>query len=118
MSDLSAFYGPNAGYVLELYDRYTEDPSSVDADMQQIFASFDPSTLDTAVTEARGTAAAWVADVDIQKIIGAVQLATGLREYGHRDVHRDPIGSPPPGAPEIENETYGLSEDDLKKIPA
>ena len=32
MSDLSAFHGPNAGYVLDLYDRYLQDPSSVDPD--------------------------------------------------------------------------------------
>ena len=25
MSDLQAFYGPNAGYVLEQYDRYLSD---------------------------------------------------------------------------------------------
>ena len=32
MSDLSAFHGPNAGYVLDLYDRYLQDPTSVDPD--------------------------------------------------------------------------------------
>ncbi len=25
------FHGPNAGYVLDLYDRYRQDPDSVDA---------------------------------------------------------------------------------------
>ncbi len=30
MSDLRAFYGPNAGYVLELYERYAADPAAVD----------------------------------------------------------------------------------------
>ena len=25
MNDVSAFHGPNAGYVLELYDRYRAD---------------------------------------------------------------------------------------------
>ena len=31
MSDFSPFHGPNAGYVLELYERYQQDPQSVDA---------------------------------------------------------------------------------------
>ena len=53
MSDLSAFYGPNAGYVLELYDRYVEDASAVGDDWQQFFASFDPGMLEAAVTESR-----------------------------------------------------------------
>ena len=29
MSDLNVFYGPNAGYVIELYERYRQDPESV-----------------------------------------------------------------------------------------
>ena len=28
MSDLRTFVGPNAGYVLDLYDRYLADPAS------------------------------------------------------------------------------------------
>src|SRR6266700_1840721 len=29
MYDINTFYGPNAGYVLELYERYRQNPSSV-----------------------------------------------------------------------------------------
>ena len=36
------FYGPNLGYVLELYDRYREDPQSVDRRTQQFFESWSP----------------------------------------------------------------------------
>jgi 2-oxoglutarate dehydrogenase E1 component len=31
------FPGPNAGYILELYDRYRADPGSVDADTRAVF---------------------------------------------------------------------------------
>ena len=37
MSDLRAFFGPNAGYVLELYDSYLADPTSVDAESRAFF---------------------------------------------------------------------------------
>ena len=37
MIDLSAFHGPNAGYVLDLYERYLRDPSSVDAETRAAF---------------------------------------------------------------------------------
>ena len=30
MDSQAAFHGPNAGYVLELYDRYLSDPASLD----------------------------------------------------------------------------------------
>ncbi len=38
MSDIAAFYGPNAGYVLELYEQYLEDPDSVGPRWQTYFA--------------------------------------------------------------------------------
>jgi len=44
MSDLSAFFGPNAGYVLELYDRYLENPDAVDAETRQFFETFSPNS--------------------------------------------------------------------------
>jgi 2-oxoglutarate dehydrogenase E1 component len=39
MSDpISRFFGPNAGYVLELYERYQHDPQSVDPETRAYFA--------------------------------------------------------------------------------
>ncbi len=37
MTARDAFYGPNAGYALELYDRYLEDPASVDEATRAFF---------------------------------------------------------------------------------
>ena len=42
MHDVSAFHGPNAGYVLELYDRYHTDPQSVDAETRAFFQQWSP----------------------------------------------------------------------------
>ncbi|MGB3329008.1 MAG: 2-oxoglutarate dehydrogenase E1 component [Thermomicrobiales bacterium] len=127
MGDLSAFYGPNAGYVLELYDQYVADPASVDAESRAFFATLTPADI-AAVTApaaaavtvsaspAAGSAATSAADV--QKIAAAVGLATGIREYGHLAVQLDPLGGAPHGAPELFPETYGITEDDLKTMPA
>ena len=38
----SQFYGPNLGYVLELYERYREDPESVDERTRDFFDSWSP----------------------------------------------------------------------------
>ena len=43
MSDLHLFHGPNAGYALELLDRYRQDPTSVDAETR---AFFDNNPID------------------------------------------------------------------------
>ena len=45
-------------------------------------------------------------------------MATGIREYGHRAARLDPLGSPPPGDPELEPATHGLRETDLERLPA
>lgn len=120
MSQLEVFYGPNAGYVLEQYDQYLSDPEKVATEFQEFFSSFDPATLEAAASGAESPAvmAAAPREDQIEKIVAAVTLATGIREYGHLAVPLDPIGTPPPGAPEIENSTYGITDEDLRQIPA
>ncbi|MEW6638520.1 MAG: hypothetical protein AB1425_17100, partial [Actinomycetota bacterium] len=43
----SQFYGPNLGYVLELYERYREDPESVDEQSRRFFERWSPPRLQT-----------------------------------------------------------------------
>jgi len=116
MSDLSAFFGPNAGYVLELYDRYLENPDAVDAETRQFFEAFSPTTTIAPSVPSAPVSAAPA--VDVKKIAAAVGLATGIREYGHLAVRTDPLGGPAPGAPELEAESYGIAEQDLQQMPA
>ena len=51
----SQFYGPNLGYVLELYERYKEDPSSVDERTRSFFENWSPPRIGT-----NGEAVAWI----------------------------------------------------------
>ena len=37
MTRLEEYFGPNAGYVADLFDRYQQDPASVDAETRAIF---------------------------------------------------------------------------------
>ncbi len=73
MSDLSAFHGPNAGYVLDLYDRYLHDPNSVDPDTRATFERVDPAEVEALAAAARA------ADVEI------VAGDTKVVERGHAD---------------------------------
>ena len=41
---LEKFYGPNAGYVQDLYERYTQDPSTVSPDTRAVFAKWSLNT--------------------------------------------------------------------------
>jgi ABC-2 type transport system ATP-binding protein len=40
------FYGPNLGYVLELYERYREDPEAVDERTRRFFETWSPPRVE------------------------------------------------------------------------
>ncbi len=119
---LAAFYGPNAGYVLELYERYQRNPASVDPETRAFFDSWSP---DGAVIAQRSavsgvmvsTAPVGQPTCTVQQVIGATALAHGIRSRGHLGAHLDPLGTPPPGDPALLPETYGIREADLAVIP-
>lgn len=120
MSTLLDFYGPNAGYVLELYDRYQQDPESVDPEARALFASgFVPSADETIVASPPSKpAASTIPTVDISKIVAAARLARIVRELGHLDARLDPLGTPPPGDRALELATHHLTTEDLAALPA
>ena len=109
MAGWQEFTGLNRGYVLELYDKYRRDPSSVDAETRAIFERWTPPA-DEAPSVPDG--------LSVQKIVGAVNLAQSIRRYGHLAAQLDPLGSRPPGDPSLLPETHGVSEEDLRSLPA
>lgn len=116
MSTQQDFHGPNAGYVLELYEQYQQSPESVDPATRRFFENWTPPTTNGAPSQV--TAAAPAADVDVSKIVGAVNLAQFIRQYGHLGARLDPLGTPPTGDPELEPAAYGITDDDLRDLPA
>jgi 2-oxoglutarate dehydrogenase E1 component len=55
----------------------------------------------------------------VEKLMGVVNLASAIREYGHLAATIDPLGlSNPPGDPSLELESYGLNEAELRQLPA
>jgi len=127
MSDLSAFHGPNAGYVLDLYDRYRQDPASVDPESRATFDRVDAAEV-AALAEARPRTASSPIPVattaptgpifDVSAVVGAASLAQAIRDYGHLDVQLDPLDTPPHGAPELHPTFYGLTDAQLLRLPA
>ncbi len=110
MSIYSRFHGPNAGYILELYERFLEDPNSVDPATRSYFEQWRP--------ELPPTNGAAVAGVDVGKIVGVANLAQSIRKHGHFAARLDPLGGPPVGDPTLDPASHGLTEDDLTTMPA
>ncbi len=110
MSFWSQFHGPNAAYAAELYEKYLIDPNSVDPGTRVIFDNLTPPP-DSAAARTATTA-------DLEKIVATVNLAQSIREHGHLAAQLDPLGTPPKGDPALELQTYGLTEQDLERLPA
>lgn len=115
------FHGPNAGYILELYERYQSNPDSVDAATRAAFDQWRPTDETNGQGPAPLTAApdAPPAPASTEKLTGAVNLATAIREYGHLAAAIDPLGlANPPGDPSLHPSAHGIIEADLAALPA
>jgi 2-oxoglutarate dehydrogenase E1 component len=113
MYNLHAFYGPNAGYVLELYERYRQNPASVDDATRAIFDVWSPEDQ----LAAEQGAATGIAPLEVFKIVAASALAHAIRSRGHLGAHLDPLGSEPLGDPALLTGTHGISDEDLAQLP-
>lgn len=109
------FHGPNLGYLHDLYEQYKNDPDSVDPDLKLKFEQLGAPPLYHQKEEEHQD----LSDINIKKIIAAVQLVEDIRTYGHLAANIYPI--------EHENEEqeqafslerYDLTEEDLQRIPS
>lgn len=122
------FHGPNAGYILDLYERYQHDPEAVDGETRAFFQQWAPPSIGTMAVATNGDVtatdisteiAAVSADaIDLQTIVGVANLAQSIREYGHLDAQLDPLGTKPPSDPSLALAYHGLTEMDLAALPA
>src|SRR5690349_19900695 len=108
MSDLSFFHGPNAGYVLGLYEQYLADPSSVDASWRAYFQSFVPDA----------PAHAPATSVDVGTIVGAHELAEAIRARGHTAARLSPLEPPAAPDPALRPEAHRITAEGLEQLPA
>ncbi len=116
------FYGPNAGHVLALYEQYQSDPQSVDEATRRFFSGWSPDSLlpkpAVSVSPAVSSASGSLTENDVLKVVAAARVCRMVRELGHMDARIDPLGSEPPGDPELQLEAHSLTTDDLKRLPA
>ena len=105
----------NDGIVAEQFERYRQDPASVDESWRQYFRIAE--SLFAGSTPAAAASGAPMDAAFLKKVAAASNLLQAIRMYGHYDVQLDPLGTPPAGADELHAEFWGLTEEDLAKIP-
>src|SRR6476660_3166227 len=128
---IDEFHGVNAAYVLELYDRFRQDPLSVDPATRRAFETWSPPTpgpaaasmpaagaVDAGSPRSPGSDVSRHSATDIATIVGAANLADCIRRYGHLAARIDPLGSEPDGDPSLFPGAHGITDDDLRNLPA
>ncbi|HET8841970.1 MAG TPA: thiamine pyrophosphate-dependent enzyme, partial [Ktedonobacteraceae bacterium] len=123
MDTLETFYGPNAGYVLELYEQYLKNPASVDEETRAVFARWSPEQGEPAEIKTTVPSGALRMETggeptfQVSHVVAATALALAIRVRGHLGAHLDPLGSEPLGDPALLPETHGITEEDLAQLP-
>ena len=95
------FPGPNAAYVLELYQRYQQNPGAVDPTTRAYFEQWQPSTDGVEP----------VAAMPMEAIVGVINLAQAIRRHGHLAARLDPLNGSPALDPVLDMNTYQLTAD-------
>ena len=106
-------FSENGDYLDEQFQRWQEDPESVEPTWQGFFAGMQfAGTLPGGARDAApGTVSA---DVRVQT--GVVRLVFWYRQAGHLQADIDPLATaPPPPCPLLQLENFGLSESDLDR---
>ncbi len=92
----------NLDAIEDAYQRWQNDPHSVDAYWQAFFEGFElAGKYPTAEHDEAQT--------------GVVRLIYNYRDLGHFQAHLDPLSPPPPPHPLLQLEMFGLSEADLDR---
>ncbi|MFC7392812.1 2-oxoglutarate dehydrogenase E1 component [Scopulibacillus cellulosilyticus] len=115
------FFGPNLGYVQELYEEYQKDPDSVDPELRNLFDQWGqpPETIDENVNEPTNAKDNLDQVGNLANVIAAVKLADKIRTYGHLGAQIHPLGREKDADLSIlDPAKYQLTDVSLRAIPA
>jgi len=104
------FHGPNSGYVVELYERFLEDPESVEPEIRTLFEKWNPEVQDVTTTDTHPQ--------NMEKIVGTANLAQAIRAFGHLQADLDPLGTEPRGDRCLTPAGHSISNEDLFQLPS
>ncbi|WP_044022151.1 2-oxoglutarate dehydrogenase E1 component [Bacillus sp. SG-1] len=113
-----SFYGPNLGYIMEVYELYLENPQEVDPELKELFEQWGPpGTAETGTGQYSQMAELPAGNHDLEKVVAAVNLADNIRTYGHLAADIYPLNDRDKDFRRIDLKEYNLTEEDLKAIP-
>ncbi|WP_251516987.1 MULTISPECIES: 2-oxoglutarate dehydrogenase E1 component [Staphylococcus] len=115
VSEAPVNFGANLGYVLDLYDIYLQDPSSVPEDLQVLFSTIKNGE---AHIESKATTQSdsGKGDSTIKRVM---RLIDNIRQYGHLLADIYPVNRPNrEHVPKLAIEDFNLDKETLESISA
>lgn len=128
--DSSSLYGSNASFIEDLYEKFLEDPESVEPSWQKEFsvihngvdyeAAHSPIVERFArlATKSRGRLAELqgFTEESVKKQSAVARLINHYRVRGHQIAQNNPLGKTAPPPPEFDPAFYGLSAPDMDTL--
>lgn len=113
------FVGPNAGYLVEAYERYRQNPGELDPGTREILEQLDAADIMALLdkNEGRVSEPVGTGGLPVEKMVKAVQLARNIREFGHLQATFDPLGVSPRRVV-ADPEVMGITDSDLMQMPS
>ncbi len=105
----------NAAYAQALFEQYLQNAASVDAAWRELF---DRGEAVGRLLGAERPAPTLPGEAQLRVARAAGELVDAYRLHGHRAARLDPLGSTPPGHPQLQPAFHGISEDQLGLVPA
>ena len=114
------FNGPNLGYLHQLYEQYLQEPSSVDDEMKTLFDQWGaPPLFEGQVTMPSMVTQNGDSTGMMEIAVNAMRLAHHIRINGHLAAHINTFEDEENSQSHLfDPEAFGLTEADLKSIPA
>jgi 2-oxoglutarate dehydrogenase E1 component len=110
----------NAAIIEAAYERWTQNPDSVDPTWRAFFQGFTlgvnggaPSAAIASLAEGDVHPAAAAPIIDSLKQSRVHQLINAYRSIGHLEAYLDPLNDSPPAHPKLSLAQFDLSDDDL-----
>ncbi|MGR9086941.1 MAG: 2-oxoglutarate dehydrogenase E1 component [Gammaproteobacteria bacterium] len=128
--DSSSLYGSNAWFVENLYERFLEDPESIEPSWQQHFQEIHNGakyeTPHSPIVErfsqlalkSQGRLAQLqgFTEESVKKQTSVARLINHYRVRGHQIADNNPLGNTTPPPPDMDPAYYGLSEPDMDTL--
>lgn len=118
----ASYLGPNLGYVQEQYERFSNNPDSVDSAFRMLFTTFGEPPAESEPIMEFSPAAAANSEIDLdllKNVVATNKLVWNIRTYGHLAANTDPLNlRKKSDIRNLDPETYKLNKTNLSAIPA